>query len=248
MVEGWYGEPYGRPLTRTREYIDIIRKILARQEPLTHEGYHYQIPRTGDGTTGLGKPLKTILHSKQDLKIVTGAISPAGVKCAAEVADGFIPVFMDPSQFHIFDQPVQDGFAAANDDKSLDKFAITPFCTVIVMDDIQQARLPVKHHLALYIGGMGARDKNFYNDYCKRLGFEDAAVEIQDHFLAGRRAEAAAAVPDDLVDAVALVGPRDHIRDRLKDWKVAAEKRHVDTILCAGLTKDSVRVLAEEVF
>jgi F420-dependent oxidoreductase-like protein len=245
VVEGWYGVPYGRPLTRTREYISIIRDVLARNEPLTHEGFHYQIPQTGLGTTGLGKPLKSILHSDQNLKKVTGSISPAGVTGAAELADGFIPVFMNPDRFDVFEPAIEAGFAKAGGGKSMDDFAVTPFCTVVMLDDLEQARLPIRHHLALYIGGMGARDKNFYNDYCKRLGFEDAAVEIQDHFLAGRRAEAAAAVPIDLIDSVSLVGPKERIHERLQDWKAAAAKGHVDTILCAAMTKETVQALAE---
>ncbi len=247
VIEGWHGVPYGRPLTRTREYISIIRKIMAREEALTHEGYHYQIPATGEGTTGLGKPLRAILHSDGELKIVTGAISPAGVACAAEVADGFIPVFMDPERFEVFEEPIQQGFAKANSGKSLDDFSIMPFCTVNMADDLDAARRPVRENLALYIGGMGARDKNFYNDYAKRLGYEAAAVEIQDHFLAGRRAEAVAAVPDELIDKVALVGPRERIVERLQAWKAAGAQRHVDSILARVGTAEEAQVLAETV-
>ena len=247
VIEGWYGVPYGRPLTRTREYISIIRKIMAREAPLTHEGFHYTIPAMGDGTTGLGKPLKSVLHADAELKIVTGAISPAGVACAAEVADGFIPVFMDPERFDLFDEPVQKGFAKAGGAKSLDDFAVMPFCTVNMADDLDQARMPIRENLALYIGGMGARDKNFYNDYAKRLGHEAAAVEIQDHFLAGRRAEAVAAVPDELVDAVSLVGPKERIGERLQAWKAAGAKRHVDSILVRVGRAEELQLLAETV-
>jgi F420-dependent oxidoreductase-like protein len=247
VIEGWHGVPYGRPLTRTREYIEIIRKVLAREAPLTHEGFHYHIPATGPGTTGLGKPLRSILHGDPSLKIVTGTISPTGVKASAEVADGMIPVFMNPDRFDIFEGPLNEGFAKAGGGKSLDDFDITPFVAVNMQDDMAKAQLPVRENLALYIGGMGARDKNFYNDYCKRLGYEDAAVEIQDHFLSGRRAEAMAAVPDALIDDVSLVGPKGRIVERLADWKKAAGKKHVSSMLCRVGTVEEMRVLAETV-
>ncbi len=247
VIEGWHGVPYGRPLTRTREYIEIIRKIIAREGPMTHDGFHYQVPYMGEGATGLGKPLKGILHGDKNLRIVTGTISPAGIRTAAEVADGMIPVFMDPDKFSLFEDALNDGFAKAGGGKSLKDFAVTPFCTVNVNDDVDAARRPVKEHLALYIGGMGARDKNFYNDYCKRLGYEAAAVEIQDHFLSGRRHEAVAAVPDQLVDEVSLVGPKEKIQERLQDWKAAAANGQVDTILAGLASQDASDILAETV-
>ena len=247
VIEGWHGVAYGRPLTRTREYISIIRQVLAREKPLEHDGFHYHIPNHGEGTTGLGKPLKSVLHNDGPLRIVTGTIAPAGVRMSAEVADGMIPVFMNPDRFDIFDKPMQEGFAKAGGGKSLDDYAVTPFCTCNLADDIEAARAPVKRNLALYIGGMGARDRNFYNDYAKRLGFEDAAVEIQDHFLAGRRAQAVDAVPNELVDAVSLVGPKERIIERLKAWKAAAAKRHVDSILIAAQQPEALKLLAETV-
>ena len=247
VVEGWHGVPYGRPLTRTKEYISIIRTILERKEKLEHQGYHYQIPYTGEGASGLGKPLKSILHGDPNLKIYTASISPNGMKCAGEVSDGVFPVWMNPERYDIFEESLNEGFAAAGGGKSLDDFEIAPFCTTILNDDLEKARMPVKANLALYIGGMGARDKNFYNDYCKRLGYPDAAKEIQDLFLDGKKAEAAAAVPDQLVDDVALVGSADRIRDRLQAWKAAGEKRHVGSLLAGTQSVEALRVLAEEV-
>lgn len=247
VIEGWHGVPYGKPLTRTREYIQIVRKILAREAPLTHEGEHYTIPASGPGTTGLGKPLKSVLHGDPSLKIITGTISPAGVKTAAEVADGMIPVFMNPERFDLFEDSLNAGFAKAGNGKSLDDFDVTPFCPVHMNDDEDAARMPEKQHLALYIGGMGARDKNFYNDYAKRMGYEAAAVEIQNHFLAGRRAEAAAAVPDSLVDEVSLCGPKGKIVERLQDWKKASARGHVASLLCGTRDIATLRVLAEAV-
>jgi F420-dependent oxidoreductase-like protein len=247
VVEGWHGVPYGRPLTRTKEYISIIRKILERKEKVTHEGYHYQLPYSGPGATGLGKPLKSILHGDPALKIYTASISPNGMECAGEVSDGVFPVWMNPERYDIFEESLNKGFAKAGGGKGLDDFEIAPFVTTIMGDDLEKCRMPVKGNLALYIGGMGARDKNFYNDYAKRLGYEEAAKKIQDLFLDGKKAEAAAAVPDQLVDDVALVGPADRIRDRLQAWKEAGKKRHVGSLLCGGGQPDALRVLAEEV-
>ena len=247
VIEGWYGVPYGRPLARTREYISIIRKILARKEPLTHEGEHYQIPYQGEGASGLGKPLRSILHGNPDLRIFTGAFTANGLRTSAEVADGVFPVWMNPERFDLFESALDEGFARAGNGKSLDSFEIAPFVEVVLDDDLERARRVVSEHLALYIGGMGARTKNFYNDYAKRLGYEAAAVEVQDHFLAGRRAEAAAAVPDQLIDDVALVGPPGRVRDHLQRWKEAGARRHVGSFLARHTTVEAARLLAEEI-
>jgi F420-dependent oxidoreductase-like protein len=246
VIEGWHGVPYGRPLERTREYIAIIRKILAREAPLTHDGFHYHIPYTGEGATGLGKPLRSLLHGDPSLKIITGTISPAGVRTAAEVADGMIPVFMNPERAAIFDGPLQEGFAKAGGGKGLDSFDVTPFVRVNISDDMDKARQPVRENLALYIGGMGARDKNFYNDYAKRLGYEAEAVAIQDHFLAGRRAEAMAAVPERLIDETALVGPKAKVRERLQAWKAAGKQKRVAAMLLGVGSLEELRFMAEE--
>jgi F420-dependent oxidoreductase-like protein len=245
VVEGWHGVPYGRPLTRTREYISIIRKILAREERVTHEGFHYQMPYTGKGATGLGKPLKSILHGDPALKIYTASISPKGMECAGEVSDGVFPIWMNPERFDIFGESLEKGFAKAGGGKSLEGFEIAPFVTCLMSNDIEKCRIPIKNNMALYIGGMGARGKNFYNDYAKRLGYEEAAVKIQDLYLDGKKQEAAAAVPDELVDDVALVGPEARIRDRLQRWKEAGKKRHVGSMLIGG-GGPALEVLAEE--
>jgi F420-dependent oxidoreductase-like protein len=245
VVEGWHGVAYGRPLTRTREYISIIRKILAREERVTHEGYHYQMPYKGEDATGLGKPLKSILHGDPALKIYTASISPKGMECAGEVSDGVFPIWMNPERFDIFEKSLETGFAKADGDKSLKDFDIAPFVTCIMSDDVERCRVPIKNNMALYIGGMGARGKNFYNDYAKRLGYEEAAVKIQDLYLDGKKQEAAAAVPDELVDDVALVGPEARIRDRLQLWKEAGKKGHVGSMLIGG-GGPALEVLAQE--
>ena len=247
VVEGWHGVPYGKPLTRTKEYIQIIRKILAREEPLMFEGEHYHIPASGPGTSGLGKPLKSILHGNPKLPIYTASIGPAGLRCAGEVADGVFPMMMNPERFDELQRPhLEEGFAKSEVPRSLENFAVCPGVSVTINDDLEKARMPVKMHLALYIGGMGARGKNFYNDYAKRLGYEEAAEQIQDLYLAGKKMEAVAAVPDALVDDVHLVGPRAHIKERLAAWRDAGRKRHVDTMLVGTGQREALELLAEE--
>jgi F420-dependent oxidoreductase-like protein len=140
VVEGWHGVPYGRPLTRTKEYIEILRKIFAREAPLTHEGFHYHIPATGPGTTGLGKPLKSILHGRPDIPIYTASISPNGLRCAGEVADGVFPMMMNPSRYEVLQPHIEEGFAKAGGGKSLDDFAVCPGVSVIISDDLEKAR------------------------------------------------------------------------------------------------------------
>src|SRR5713101_6533955 len=200
VVEGWHGVPYGKPLQRTREYIDILRMILAREVPVEHHGKEYDIPYTGPGASGLGKPLKSILHGRKDMPIYTASISPKGIALSAEIADGLIPVWMNPQRFDIYKPYLDAGFAKAGAGKSYQEFDFAPFVTVVMGSDLDRCRMPVRGMLALYIGGMGARNKNFYNDYAKRLGYVDEAAKIQDLFLAGKKAEAMALVPDKLVD------------------------------------------------
>jgi F420-dependent oxidoreductase-like protein len=243
VVEGWHGMRYGKPLTRTREYIEIVRQILKREKPVEFHGEEYDLPYSGEGATGLGKPLKSILHGRADLKIYTAAIGPAGVRTAAEVADGFFPIWMSPEKWSVFAPHVEEGFKKAGGGKSLANFDVAPFVTCVMGDDLDKCRNAVKPMLALYIGGMGARGKNFYNDYAKRLGYEEAAVKIQDAFLAGDRNTAMAAVPNALVDEVALIGSRDRIRDRIAAWKGSP----VGT-MCLGTGQvEAVRAVAEAV-
>ncbi len=241
VVEGRYGVPYGKPLTRTREYVQIVRQILAREAPLEHKGVHYQIPYFGDDATGLGKPLKSILHGRRDLKIYTAAISPRGLACAGEVADGVFPLWMNPEKPELIVSHLEEGFRKAGGAKSMADFDLAPFTTAILGDDLDQCRTPIKGMMALYIGGMGARGRNFYNDYAKRLGYEDAAVEIQDLYLDGKKAEAMAAVPNALVDDVALVGPAERISERFQAWKASP----TGSLLVGAGQPEVLRLLAE---
>ena len=247
VVEGWHGVPYGKPVTRLREYITIMKQIFARKEKATFDGEMYQMPYTGPGATGLGKPLKSILHSSEEIPIFAATITPRGVEAAAEVADGFFPVWMDPEQYHVFEEPIQKGFAKAGGGKDLTQFDIAPFVTLIMGDDVEACMQPIRGSMALYIGGMGAREKNFYNDYAKRLGFEEAAVKIQDLYLAGRKDEAMAAVPAELIDACHLVGPADRIKERLQRWQAASKQGHVASMLIGSQQKEALQLVAETV-
>lgn len=247
VAEGWHGVPYGKPQERMKEYISIVRKIFAREEALTHSGEHYQIPYSGPGATGLGKPLKTIMKPDRDIRIYTAAIAPAGLRTAGEVADGVQPIFMIPEKADVVTKPVLDGMAKGGRGTSLENFDITPFVRVSMGDDLEKCRDALRPEIALYVGGMGARAKNFYNDYAKRLGYEEAAVQIQDHFLAGRRNEAMAAIPAKMIDEVALVGTPDRIKARLKDWKAASKGGAIGTMLLSGANKEILRIAAEAV-
>ena len=240
VVEGWHGQPYGKPLVRTREYVSILRKIWAREQPLEHQGEHYQIPYRGPGASGLGKPLKSILHGRQ-IPIYIAAIGPKSVEQTAEIADGWLPIFYSPYRTGIYKEPLAAGFARAGGGKSLATFDIAPAVTVILGDDVGACLEFIKPFLALYIGGMGARGKNFYNDLACRYGFEDAARTIQDLYLAGKKAEAAAAVPDELADEISLVGSAARIRDRLQAWRECG----VTTMICALRQPEVLRMLAE---
>jgi F420-dependent oxidoreductase-like protein len=247
VIEGWHGVPYGKPLTRTKEYIEIVRKIFAREAPLQHRGEHYQIPYAGPDATGLGKPLKSILHPNPDLKIYTAAISVAGLRTAGEVADGVQPFMMSPERAELVTEPVLEGRAAAGKAGKLEDFDIAPFVPVAMGKDLQACRDAIKPQMALYIGGMGARGKNFYNDYARRMGYEAAAEKIQQAYLAGRRDEAIAAVPDVLIDEIALVGPPERIKERLQVWKDHSQNGVVGTMLLGGAGVDALRVIAEAV-
>jgi F420-dependent oxidoreductase-like protein len=251
VVEGWHGVPFGKPMARTREYIEILRKILKREAALQYQGELYQIPYTGPGATGLGKPLKSILHGNPDMPIYAASITPIGLRTAGEVADGVLPIFMSPEKTGMVTEPLRAGIAKGNDKgrpgRTLADFDVAPYVRIAMGPDLQACRDALKPELALYIGGMGARSKNFYNDVTKQLGYEEAAVKIQDAFLGGRRTEAIAAVPDAFVDEVSLVGSPERIKDRLQAWKAAGRTHEVGSILLSGATVDSLRVVAEAV-
>jgi len=238
VVEGWHGQPFGRPLPRTREYVAIVRAILRREKPLEHRGDYYQIPYAGPDATGLGKPLKSILHGRADLPIYLAAIGPRNVALAAEIADGWIPTFFSIRRMKMFREWLQAGFTARGGAPA--SFDVMPMVAVVVGEDVDACRANVKARLALYVGGMGARGRNFYNDLTCRYGYEEAAKKVQDLYLAGRKAEAEAAVPDSLVDEVALCGPRERIRELAGEWRASG----VTTLMVAG-DRLAARTMAE---
>jgi F420-dependent oxidoreductase-like protein len=243
VVEGWHGQPYGKPLAKTREYVEIVRTILAREAPLEHHGEHYDIPFSGAAATGLGKPLKIIVHPRRaDIPVYLAAIGPKNVELAAEIADGWLPIFFSPYRFKdAFGAALDAGFARAGNGKSLDRFDVAPTVTVILGDDVDTLRGFAKPMVALYVGGMGARGKNFYNDLACRYGFEAAAKEIQDLYLDGKKQEAAAAVPDELVDEISLIGPKERIADRLDAWRDSG----ITTMIVGAAQPEALRVMAE---
>ena len=246
VVEGWYGQAYGKPLTRTKEYISVIKQVIAREGPLEHDGELYQFPYRGEGSSGLGKPLKSILHSTSEVKIYTASITPAGLRCAGEVSDGVFPIWMNPDKFEIIGQHVEEGFAKADGEKSYDNFDVAPFVPV-AMGDKDFCTMAMKPMFALYIGGMGAKSKNFYNDYARRLGYEEAAETIQDLYLDGKKEAAALAVPDSLVDECALIGPPERIKERLHSWKELDKTGRIGTLVLGNVNAKSIEVIANEV-
>jgi F420-dependent oxidoreductase-like protein len=241
VVEGWHGQPYGKPLGKTREYVSIVRAIFKRDKPLVHQGEHYQIPYQGAGATGLGRPTKSILHGRADLPIYLAAIGPQNVELAAEIADGWLPIFFSPRHYDaVYREHIEAGFARAGG-KSYEQFDIAPSVAVVLGDDVDSCRNMVKPMLALYIGGMGARGKNFYNDLACRYGYEQAAKTVQDLYLAGQKGEATNAIPDALVDDVALCGPKERIAERLALWRACP----ITTLNIMTFTPQALSMMAE---
>jgi F420-dependent oxidoreductase-like protein len=230
VVEGWHGQPWGKPLTRTREYVAIVRAALQRQAVEFH-GDQYDVPYAGADATGLGKPLKLMLRPLRDsIPIYLAALSPKNVRLAFEIADGWMPIFFSPERAReAFGYEPREGFE------------IVPTVHVIVTDDVAAGRDALRPMLALYIGGMGARGANFYNALVRRYGYEGDAERIQALYLEGRQREAIASVPDALIDEIALVGPRERIRDRLDAWREAG----VTTLLVGTSDAGALRMMAE---
>jgi F420-dependent oxidoreductase-like protein len=239
VVEGWYGQPSRKPLARTREYVKIVRDVLARKAPVTNDGPHYPLPYPGG--MGLGKPLKPIVHPlRSDIPIVLGAEGPKNVALAAEIADGWFPIFFSPHHMGEFTDALAEGFARAGARRTAEDFEVIAFCPVVVDDDVERAADLYRPSLALYIGGMGAREMNFHFDVFVRMGFESEAQKIQDLYLDGHKQDAAAAVPTSMVEKIALIGPRAKIVDDLAAWQESI----ATTLLVAGGTS-TLRLMAE---
>jgi F420-dependent oxidoreductase-like protein len=219
VVEGWYGQPYPRPLERTREYVDILRAIIAREQPVVYHGKHYQLPLSGG--TGLGKPLRSILHPyRTDIPIYLGAEGPKNVALAAEIADGWNTIFFSPSMNDFYAAALAEGFARPGARRTSATFDVVggPM-RIIVDDDLERAADLLRPSLALYIGGMGARGVNYHHEVFARMGYEAVAAGIQDRYLAGDKQGAIAAVPTAMVEDVALIGPWAKIADEIERWK-----------------------------
>lgn len=243
VVEGWHGRPYGKPLGVTREYVAILRKIFAREEPVTFDGDYFQLPYTAQGATGLGKPLKIMQKPKNpDLPILIAAIGPRNVQLTAEIADGWLPVFLSPDRVaEMYGSLLTEGFSLSSEANKADRFEIAPTVQALVTDDLDHGRMTMKPFLALYIGGMGAKGTNFYNDLAHRYGYGEVADKIQDLYLSGKKMEAVQSVPDSLVDELCLVGPKERIADRMDAWRDAG----VTTMILATTDINTLRVMAE---
>jgi F420-dependent oxidoreductase-like protein len=239
VVEGWHGVPWQKPLTWLREYIQIVKKILARDAPLEFEGERYQIPYRGPGSAGLGKPLRSMVHGRKDIPIYAGSMAPKGQELCGELCDGILLTCMNPHRPEVILDNVKIGREKVG--KTLDGFDVAPTVAIAIGDDLEALRRPFKEQLALYIGGMGAKEKNFYGEYLRRVGFEDECVRIQELFLTGKRKEAVAAVPDEMVDTLYLIGPPGRIKERFSVWK----KSGVTTMVVGAQQIEAVRLLAE---
>ena len=233
VVEGWYGQPFSKPLARTREVVDIIRKVLAREAPVTNDGPHYPLPYRGEGAVGLGKPLKPIVHPlRSDIPIWLGAEGPKNVAQTAEIADGWFPLYYSPFRQEVYADQIAH---------RKEGFEINPIVTFNITDDIEQALWPVKASLGFYIGGMGAKGQNYHTKLMARMGYEEEAYRIQDLFFEGKREEAIAAVPNEFADEISLVGPAGRIKERLEEWR----KSPVTTMLISARTPDALKQAAD---
>ncbi len=243
VVEGWHGVAYGRPLLRTREYVEIVRMALARSGPLEFQGEEYQVPFLGDGATGLGKALKLIGSPHPDVPVYLAAIGPRNVALAAEIADGWLPAFYSPERAGpVFEPSLAAGFARSKEGAGKrTRFDTVATVQAVITDDIPAGRDQVRPAIALYLGGMGARGANFYNELARRYGFEQAAESVQERYLSGDKAGAVAAVPDELIDEVALVGPVEAVRDRLAVWRASG----VSALAIASLDPATLRGVME---
>ena len=218
IVEGWYGEPWGKPYWRLRDYIQIMRKVNLREDPVTHDGREYQLPFTGEGALGIGKPLMSIMHTNRELPIWMGSGREATVKLTAELCDGWLPMHFVPGRMDHYRPWVEEGFRRAGNGKSWKDFEIQAGGRVIITDDVKAALAESKPGIALYVGGMGHKDLNFHNEHMVQRGYPDVAERVQELYLAGRKQEAIAAIPDEYVDDAGLYGSVDRIEQRWGAW------------------------------
>jgi F420-dependent oxidoreductase-like protein len=242
VVEGWYGQPFPKPLARTREYVSIMRKVLAREAPVTNDGPQYPLPYSGADGLGLGKPLKPITHPlRADIPILMGAEGPKNVALAAEIADGWFPIFYGPKHEGMYREALAEGFARPGARRTPEDFEVLPLAMVVIDDDVEAAADAIRPMLALYVGGMGAKEANFHFDVFVRMGYEAEAHRIQDLYLAGDKAAAIAAVPTSMVEEISLIGPVEKIRDDLAAWEASM----VTTMLLGNTDAPTLRTMAE---
>jgi F420-dependent oxidoreductase-like protein len=245
VVEGWYGQPFGKPLARTREVVDVIRKVLAREDKVTNDGPHYPLPFTGENSVGLGKPLKSIVHPlRADVPIWLGAEGPKNVAQTAEIADGWIPIFYTPKSAAMYRPWLDEGFARPGARRTRDDFEIAATCHLQVVENAEEKQLvldAIKPSVSLYMGGMGAKDANFHNAVFVRMGYKDLAAEVQQLYLNGEKDKATALIPDELVDDMHIVGTAGEVRERVAQW----EETGVTTLLLSARSADEIRSVAE---
>jgi F420-dependent oxidoreductase-like protein len=241
VVEGWYGAKFPKPLARTREYIDILRQVWAREAPVHSDGPHYPLPVSGEGTTGLGKNLKPITHPlRADIPVMLGAEGPKNVALAAEICDGWLPIFYSPRIAGMYNEWLDEGFARPGARRSREDFEICATAQVVVTDDRPEIMELMKPHLALYMGGMGAEDTNFHADVYRRMGYAEVVDDVTKLFRADRKDEAAAIIPDELVDDSAIVGDLAYVQEQVKAWEAAG----VTMMVVGARSPEQIRDLA----
>jgi F420-dependent oxidoreductase-like protein len=245
VVEGWYGQPFGKPLARTREVVDIIRKVLAREAPVTNDGPHYPLPFTGENSVGLGKSLKPIVHPlRADVPIWLGAEGPKNVAQTAEIADGWIPIFYTPGSAAMYQPWLDEGFARPGARRTRDDFEIAATCHVQVVSGAEEKAAVVngmKPFVSLYMGGMGAKEQNFHKQVFERMGYAELSDEVQKLYLDGRKDKATALIPDALVDDMHIIGTAPEVKERAAQW----EETGVTTLLLSCGSAEEVNMIAE---
>ncbi|MGI5498777.1 LLM class F420-dependent oxidoreductase [Lentzea sp. CA-135723] len=240
VVEGWYGRPFAKPLARTREYVSILRQVMAREAPVRNDGPHYPLPYQGPGALGLGKPLKPITHPlRPDLPIWLGAEGPKNVALTSEIADGWLAIYYAPRLADMYNEWLDDGFTKSG--RSRENFEVAATCQVVVTDDPGAVRAMLKPFVALYIGGMGAPGMNFHAEVFTRMGYGEVVQDVGRLFQAGRKDEAAQVVPDELVSEISIVGTAEQVREEVRRW----EKAGVTTLLVGCRDVASIKAVAE---
>ena len=241
VVEGWYGAKFPKPLARTREYIDILRQVWAREAPVHSDGPHYPLPLTGEGTTGLGKNLKPITHPlRADIPVMLGAEGPKNVALAAEICDGWLPIFYSPRIAGMYNEWLDEGFARPGARRTRETFEICATAQVVVTDDRPEVMELMKPHLALYMGGMGAEDTNFHADVYRRMGYAEVVDDVTKLFRTDRKEQAAKVIPDELVDDSAIVGDLAYVQEQIKAWEAAG----VTMMVVGARSPEQIRDLA----